>query len=248
MRTFKLVIGYDGTSFHGWQAQPGQRTVQGMLVETLRMMLAGEAVEVHGAGRTDAGVHARGQVASFQSATRLPPRAIEAGLARRLPRDVQVRSVAEADAAFHARHSACGRRYAYRLLRAGDPLFSRFAWRPRRTPDPDALERATRALEGEHDFSSFQATGRTKVPPVCRVVRARWGWWEGGVRLDIVADRFLYRMVRNVVGTALSAAASRDPAEAMREVLAGRERRHAGVTAPAHGLCFEEVFYPEAGA
>ncbi len=248
MRTFRLVIGYDGTSFHGWQAQPGQRTVQGVLVETLRMLLAGEAIDVHGAGRTDAGVHARGQVASFQSATRLPPRAIEAGLARRLPPDVRVRSIGEADAGFHARHSACGRRYAYRLLRADDPLFSRFAWHPRHAPDPDALERATRALEGEHDFSAFQAAGSTRVPPECRVARARWGRWEGGVRLDIVADRFLYHMVRNVVGTALSAAASPDPAEAMRKVLAGRDRRCAGVTAPAHGLCFEEVFYREAGA
>jgi tRNA pseudouridine38-40 synthase len=241
------VIAYDGTDFSGWQAQPGRRTVQGVLETTLRPLCGGEDVRVHGAGRTDAGVHARGQVASFRSATRLPERAIRAQLARRLPADVLVRAVEEVPEDFHARHSAAGRRYAYRLLREDDPLLARFAWRPRRAPDPDALDRATRVLEGEHDCASFQAVGSTAVQAVCRIARARWSRWEGGVRLDIVADRFVYRMVRNIVGTALAAAAARDPGAAMREVLAARDRRRAGATAPARGLCLEEVFYARGG-
>ncbi len=243
MKTYKLVIAYDGTVCHGWQAQPGQRTVQGVLEETLSVLLAGEAVQVHGAGRTDAGVHARGQIASFRSETCLPLRAIAAGLGRRLPADIRVRAIEEAPEDFHARHSAVARRYAYRLLREDDPLMARLAWRPRRVPDPDSLECSTRVLEGEHDFSSFQAAGRARVHPVCRVWRARWSPWEWGLRLDIVADRFLYHMVRNVVGTALAVGAARDPAAATRAVLEARDRRRGGITAPPQGLCLEEVFY-----
>jgi len=243
VRTFKLVVAYDGTDFHGWQIQPEQRTVQGLLEEALSKVLAGEAIEVQGAGRTDAGVHARGQTASFRADTRLPPRALLAGLARLMPRDVQVRSVEEAPEGFHARHSARARRYSYRLLWSDDPLHGRFAWKPKRMPDPAALECATRPLEGEHDCSSFQATGSSPANPVCRVSRARWRTWEAGLALDVVSNHFLYHMVRNLVGTALAAARDADPAGAMRRVLAARERKAAGVTAPPQGLCLEEVFY-----
>jgi tRNA pseudouridine38-40 synthase len=244
MRTFKLIVAYDGTDFHGWQTQPGQRTVQGVLAKALDEALAHAGTDLPGAGRTDAGVHARGQVASFRTDASLPTAAIRARLARLLPPDVQVRSLDEAASDFHARHSAVGRRYSYRLARNEDPTFGRFAWHPRSLPPADALERATRALEGEHDCSSFLATGSSPARPVCRISRARWQPWEGGLALEIVADHFLYHMVRNVVGTALAAAREADPAEAMQRVLAARDRAQAGVTAPAHGLCLEEVFYP----
>lgn len=239
-----MVLAYEGTDFHGWQVQPGQRTVQGVLEEALSKVLADETAEVQGAGRTDAGVHARGQVASFRSGTRLPERALKAQLARILPRDVAVRSVEEAPAGFHARHSAGARRYAYRLLREEDPGIGRFAWRPRHAALPDALDRATRLLEGDHDCSSFRGAGSSPAHPVCSIARARWRPWEWGLTLDIVADHFLYHMVRNIVGTALAAAREPDPAAAMRRVIAARDRGRAGVTAPAHGLCLEEVFYP----
>jgi tRNA pseudouridine38-40 synthase len=243
VKTYKLILAHDGTDFHGWQVQPRQRTVQGVLEEALSKVLAGEAVEVHGAGRTDAGVHARGQAASFRSGTRLPARAIKAELARLLPRDVVARSVEAVPDGFHARHSAVARRYAYRLIREDDPLLGRFAWKPRGTAAPESLERATRALEGEHDCSSFQSTGSSPANPVCRVARARWRAWEWGLALDIVADHFLYHMVRTVVGTAFAAARAPDPEAEMLRVLAARDRKAAGVTAPAHGLCLEEVFY-----
>jgi tRNA pseudouridine38-40 synthase len=217
--------------------------VQGALEEALSKVLAGEAVEVHGAGRTDAGVHARGQAVSFRSGARLPARAMEAGLARLLPRDVVARSVEAVPDGFHARHSAVARRYAYRLIREDDPVLGRFAWKPRGTVAPESLERATRALEGEHDCSSFQSTGSSPANPVCRVARARWRTWEWGLTLDIVSDHFLYHMVRTVVGTAFAAARAPDPEAEMLRVLAARDRKAAGVTAPAHGLCMEEVFY-----
>ena len=244
MRTFKLIVAYDGTDFHGWQAQPGQRTVQGVLAEALDGALAHAGTDLHGAGRTDAGVHARGQVGSFLSDTSLPPAAIRARLARLLPADVQVRDLEVAPDTFHARHSALARRYSYRLARVEDPTFGRFAWHPRALPPGDALERATRALEGEHDCSSFQSSGSSPANPICRILRARWRAWEFGAVFEIVADHFLYHMVRSVVGTALAAAREDDPAAAMRRVLAARDRSRGGVAAPAHGLSLEHVFYP----
>jgi len=236
------VVAYDGTEFHGWQRQPGQRTVQGVLEEALGAML-GEEVSVTGAGRTDAGVHARGQVASLETAASLPLRAWAPRLGRALPDDVRVRDVREVAPGFDARRTATGRRYAYRLLREDDVLLSRFAVRPRGAWAPDAWERATRALEGRHDFTSFESAGSPRRTKTCRVMRAGWSRWDGGVRLDIVADHFLYHMVRNVVGTALALGREGDPAGAMRRALGARDRAAAGPCAPAQGLTLEEVFY-----
>jgi tRNA pseudouridine38-40 synthase len=242
MRVLRMTVAYDGTGFHGWQVQPALRTVQGALEDALEPVL-GERTRVHGAGRTDAGVHARGQVASFETSSTLPARAIEKRLARRLPADLRVREVSEATSRFHARHSARGRRYAYRLLRGQDVLLERFAWRPPGPVRPEGLERATRALEGVHDFSAFQSTPTQRANPVCRVSRARWRWWDGGLQLDMVADHFLYHMVRAVVGTALGVSEAADPGASMRAVLASRDRARAGRNVPAAGLCLEQVFY-----
>ena len=239
-----MRVAYDGTEFHGWQRQPGCRTVQGVLEAALAALLEMEDVTLQGAGRTDAGVHARGQVASFRAETPIPGRALKHALAPRLPRDVCVVDSAAAAHDFDARRSARARRYSYRLLRAEDPLEERFAWRPRRWPEPAALEAATRALEGRQDFSSFRSAGSSETNPVCEVTRARWAAWEGGLRLEIVADHFLYRMVRSVVGTALEVCGAADPAGRMRAVIEAGERSAAGPTAPARGLCLEEVMYP----
>jgi tRNA pseudouridine38-40 synthase len=240
---FRLVVAYDGTEFHGWQRQPGWRTVQGVIEEALKAVLDRE-VTVQGAGRTDAGVHARGQVASFEAETRLPPRAFPPLLSRHLPADVRIVAAAEAAPGFHARHSATARRYRYRLLDADDLLASRHAWRPPRPAGVEALERSARPLAGRHDFSAFLASGSPPATPLCRVFRAGWSRWEGGVAFDIVADHFLYHMVRTIVGTSLQVAAGEDPAGAMAAIVAARDRRRAGPTAPPQGLALEHVFYP----
>lgn len=242
MRAFKLTVGYDGTDFHGWQRQPGLRTVAGVIEEALSGVL-GQPTKVHGAGRTDTGCHARGQVASFSAPTTLPAHALAPSLNRRLPDDVRVCQAEEVPEDFHARRSATGRRYTYRLLDRDDVLSRRTAWRPGRMSSLDALEIGARPLEGEHDCSAFQSTGSTSPRPICRIVRASWRRWEAGVMLDIVADHFLYHMVRNVVGTLLLAAREPDPGAHVARVLAGRDRRAAGPTVPPQGLCLEEVFY-----
>jgi tRNA pseudouridine38-40 synthase len=243
VRTLKLVVAYDGTAFHGWQAQPGQRTVQGVLEEALSRVLDAQ-VAVTSAGRTDAGTHARGQVASVRVDASLPTRAFAPSLQRHLPEDVRVVQATDVAAEFDARRSATARRYAYRLLDRDDVLWQRFAWHPRMRLDADALERAVAPLAGEHDCAAFQSTGSTPTRTGCRVYRAGWRRWEAGLVLDVISDHFLYHMVRTIVGTALAAARTADPGRAMRAVLDSRRRARAGATAPACGLCLEQVFYP----
>ncbi len=242
-RTFRLTVAYDGTDFHGWQIQPGVRTVQGELGRAVSEALEIPGLRVHGAGRTDTGVHARGQVASFSAVTALPAHALPPLVGRRLPHDVRVVDAAEMPAGFHARHSARARRYVYRLLDREDVLWRRFAWCPGRAPALEPLQAAATPLEGTHDCSSFQSVSRQPADPVCRVDRARWVRWEAGLAFEVQADHFLYHMVRNVVGASLVAARTPDPAAAMRGVLEARDRARAGAIAPPEGLCLEAVVY-----
>ncbi len=242
MRTIRLDVAYDGSDFHGWQAQPDLRTVQGVLEDGLQAVL-GERVRLSGAGRTDAGCHARDQVASFVTTSGLAVEAIAPLLRRHLPADLDVRGAYPCAPGFDARRGAVARRYAYRLLDRPDVLMQRFAWHPRRRLDPAALAAAVRPLEGRHDCRSFQASGCSARRTECVVHYAAWRRWEGGVQLDLVADHFLYHMVRNILGTALRVMAESDPARAMARVLAARDRRAAGPTAPPQGLCLEQVFY-----
>jgi tRNA pseudouridine38-40 synthase len=247
VRILRLDVAYDGTAFHGWQIQPDQRTVQGVLEEALAIVLQ-EEVRLKGAGRTDTGCHARGQVASFATGSTLPVRALAPLVRRHLPGDVQVLAARDAAPDFDARRSARARRYAYRLLHAPDVLWGRIAWHPRRALDPEKLACAVRPLEGERDCASFAASGSTPTPSRCHVQHAAWRHWEGGLQLDLIADHFLYHMVRNVVGTALMVMDGPDPSAAMASILEARSRKAAGPTAPPEGLCLEQVFYAEDGA
>jgi len=237
-----MVVAYDGTDFHGWQRQPHLRTAQGELEAGLATVL-GETIVTTAAGRTDAGVHARGQVVSFRTGTRLPVTALVPLLRRTLPDDLgAVRAETCADD-FDARRSARARHYAYRLLDRDDLLWRRYAWHPPGAIDGAALRAATETLLGEHDFTALRSTGSSPSSPTCRVMRAEWTRWDAGWRLDIVADHFLYHMVRNVVGTALAVARTADPAATMQAVIASRDRTAAGPTIPPQGLSLEEVTY-----
>jgi tRNA pseudouridine38-40 synthase len=238
-----MTVAYDGTDFHGWQRQPDLRTAQGELERCLGETL-GTPVTTVAAGRTDRGVHARGQVVSFRADTQLPARALVPLLSRRLPADLAARDAAETDEGFDARRSACARRYRYRLLEHDDLLWRRYAWHPMRPLEPEGFERAVSALVGEHDFATFEASGSSPTTTTCRLLAAGWLRWEAGWMLELTADHFLYHMVRNIVGTALALMREADPAAAMRSVLESRRRGAAGATAPPQGLCLEEVLYP----
>lgn len=241
-RTFRLTVAYDGTDFHGWQRQPGVRTVQGELERALSLALEAE-VQVHGAGRTDAGVHARGQVASLTAVTALPARAIAAIAARALPPDLRIVAAEEAPEGFHARHSAIARCYRYHLLAAPDLLSERYAWWPRRPWRLEDLDAAAAPLLGRRDQSAFETQGSSPAEPVCDITRARWQPAAGGAVFDVRSDHFLYRMVRNLVGTLLIAAGQADPAGYMLDVVASRDRTRAGPSAAPQGLSLEQVDY-----
>jgi tRNA pseudouridine38-40 synthase len=248
MRNLRLVVEYDGSGFHGWQAQtiPAVRTVQEELEAALSRVTR-ESVRLSVAGRTDTGVHARGQVANFRTASDVPLARLARALAGLLPPDVSVRGIAEVPPSFHARHSAIERRYSYRLLDAPSATWARRAWWPWARLDPVALTAAYAALEGEHDFRSFAGKSPGQDPGAhgrCFVHRVEFVRWEEGVLFVVHANRFLYHMVRNLVGTAVAMTRGRLAFDALPAIVAAQDRRRAGPTAPPVGLSLDEVVYP----
>jgi tRNA pseudouridine38-40 synthase len=234
----RLTLEYDGAGFRGWARQPGERTVEGALRDALDAVLPrwdGLAV----AGRTDAGVHATGQVASLDAEGGPPPERLAEALNTVLPADVAVVAAAEAPPSFHARFSAIGRSYRYVVLnrRERAPLRARRAlWWPRPL-DEDALEASAASLVGEHDFTAFTPT-ETQHGVFRREVRAA-AWERSGDELHftVTADSFLRHMVRTLVGTMLEAP------DSIPQLLDGRPRPEAGMTAPPWGLYLEHVHY-----
>ncbi len=244
MRRFKLILEYEGTAYHGWQVQSGLPTIQGILQATLTK-IAGTPVGVTGAGRTDAGVHALGQVASFSAEVRLDPLTLRRALNATLPRDIVVCCVEEAPPAFDARRSARSKTYRYTLLRREYPS----AWLGRHSLyvpyplDVDAMAEAARVLIGTHDFSAFRAGTCTAATPVRTVLDASWRVADDLVHFEITANAFLQHMVRIILGTLLEVGRGKRTPSEVAMILATRERRHAGKTALPHGLCLVEVHY-----
>jgi tRNA pseudouridine38-40 synthase len=242
---FRLVLEYDGTDFEGWQAQPqGQRTVQGELQAALARV-AGGAVAVIGAGRTDAGVHAEGQVASASVDTRLAPETLQRALNAILPRDVAVRELAQVDAAFHARRDAQSKLYAYRIWNATtrSPLRERRALWVSARLDVPAMREAAGALVGTRDFASFQAAGSSPGPTVRTLDQVALEAEGAELCCCFEARGFLRHMVRTLVGTLLDVGRGRRSPDSIAALLAARDRSQAGPTAPAHGLTLVRVSY-----
>jgi tRNA pseudouridine38-40 synthase len=243
-RRIKLTVEYDGTDFEGWQRQaPPHRTVQEVL-ELAVAALVGEHCLVAGAGRTDAGVHARAQVASFVTKAAIPTDGLMRALNAALPPDVAVRDAEEVDPTFDARRSARGKHYVYRIWNRPErsPLHRRVSWHVRHRLDLEAMRRGAAPLLGEHDFSAFRAAGCTARSPV-RILRRLDISGEDLIAIDFEATAFLRHMVRNLAGTLVEVGlAARSPGD-IPEILAGRDRTRAGRTAPAKGLTLERVYY-----
>jgi tRNA pseudouridine38-40 synthase len=245
LRNIRLIVEYDGTDFAGWQRQPPPaRSVQGVLEDAVAKM-TGERPLVRGAGRTDAGVHARAQVASFVTASQIPILGLMRGINAATPRDVAVVEAAEAPPEFEPRRAARGKHYAYRLWNrpARSPLHARTSWHILHPLDTEAMAQAAAALLGEHDFSSFRAAGcdaKHAVRTLRRAAISRDGFL---VTIDLEATAFLRGMARIIAGTLVEVGLGRRPAAEAADILAARDRERAGRTAPAHGLTLEAVVY-----
>lgn len=244
-----MLLEYDGAEFAGWQRQAqGQRTVQGTLEAALATLSEGP-VRCVGAGRTDSGVHAWGQVASGSLQTRLEPHALWCALNAVLPRDVAVRALARTGGEFHARRDAAGKHYAYHWWTgtARSPLRERTHHRVAHRLDLGAMRSAARHFEGTHDFACLQAAGsstQTTVRSLWRVELSDPG--DGTLCLQVEGDGFLRHMVRNLAGTLLEVGVGRRVPESVPALLAGRDRSRAGATAPAQGLVLVSVRYEPA--
>ena len=244
MRNLRLDLCYDGTRYRGWQRLPGKDdTIQGKL-ETALTRILGEPIEVSGSGRTDAGVHARGQVANFHCESEMPASEILEQLRRYLPEDIGIYSCRDVSARFHARLNAREKTYCYRIWNSSDPcVFERryVAVMPEALDVP-AMEQAAKLLEGEHDFSAFCGNAKVKKSTV-RFLRCADIIPEGReVRLRFTGNGFLHSMVRILVGTLVETGrGERSPEDVVK--LFGGKRVDAGFLAPAKGLCLEEVFY-----
>ncbi len=244
MKNYKLIIEYDGSRYYGWQRQPGQNTIQGK-VENILSILCGKEIEVIGAGRTDAGVHARGMAANAFMDTPLSAEEIRDYLNRYLPDDIAVREVREASPRFHARYNAIGKTYRYTCFDGPvKSVFDRKYYTPLcEAPDLERMRRAARILEGEHDFRNFCVNPRMKKSTVRRVDRIDIEREGDYLLFTVHGTGFLQNMVRIMVGTLLEVGFGRMEPEQVREALEARERQKAGPTAPAQGLCLLSVDY-----
>jgi tRNA pseudouridine38-40 synthase len=242
--TVRLDLEYDGAAFRGWAKQPGQRTVQDEVEKALAVILR-EEIALTVAGRTDTGVHALGQVASFETAAS-PPRDLRRSLSALCPDDIGVRDANEVPAGFSARHDATSRSYRYRLLTRPSPSpfeQSRALWWPHAV-DRAALDECAAALVGTHDFTAFTPTQTDHVRFERDVLAASWTDAPNDIlSFRITADAFMRNMVRALVGTQLEVASSRRTVKNFSELLRGAHRRDGGETAPPHGLYLESVSY-----
>ena len=242
---YRLTIAYRGTAYAGWQRQLNAPTIQQATEEAVSE-LAGESVTVVGAGRTDAGVHAAGQVGHVRLQRDLPSRALVHGVNSKLPGDIRVLDAGRIGEGFHPRKLATSKEYRYRLRRVAvlSPLDSLFAVRVSRQIDVAAMRLAAAGLVGRHDFSAFALAGGSHQQPFREIFEAEWVAWGSWLSFRVVGEGFLRGMVRSLVGTLLEVGRGRRSPEGFKALLAGGERGDAGPTAPAQGLVLQRVDYP----
>lgn len=255
MRNIALVIEYDGTDYCGWQIQkfhrlplekkaPIRKTVQGTIEKALDKILQ-EKIRIIASGRTDSGVHARAQVANFKTKSKISPLLLKAALNSILPLDIRIKSALEKDLNFHSRFQAKSKSYRYRISNKKVPsVFTRnYAHFISYALDWKAMRREARALVGDHDFSSFQAKDKRERNSFRRIDELKIFKKDGEILIEIKANGFLYNMARNIVGTLINVGRGRLKKGAVKEILEKKNRKFAGATAPAKGLCLMKVNY-----
>lgn len=251
---WKLTLAYDGTDFHGWQVQPGYPTIQGELADAIER-ITGERVLPQGSGRTDAGVHARAQVASFELTAPIPPANLHRALNRTLPESIRILASEHAEPGFHARHSVTAKTYEYRIYRGEicPPWQARYVYALNWPLDTKKMQQAAALVEGEHDFTSFAATdpdlttreSGTEAEPnnIRTIFSSSWHEEENLLLYKVKGNGFLHHMVRNLAGTFLDAGRGHIQPEEITTILKQRNRKAAGSTAPARGLFLDSVDY-----
>ena len=244
MRNIKLTIEYDGTNYHGWQIQPNAITIQAAIQDALTKITKTQT-QIIGAGRTDTGVHAAGQVANFHTRSQMPPIAFQKALNATLPRDIVVVDTKEISLDFHARFSAMSRTYRYTILNRAYPsaLLRNNAYFFPDPIDAQGANTACRSLVGTWDCSSFQRSGSERINPICEIYECRCWQDQDLVYFEIEADAFLRGMVRAIVGTILKLHDRKDGISQLHKILDARDRSLAGTSVPPHGLSLLSVKY-----
>lgn len=244
IRNLVLTISYDGTNYAGWQVQPGQRTIQGVIEEALKVVLA-ERCCINGAGRTDAGVHALGQVAHVRTSSRIPAANLRMALNSLLDKDIAVQDARDASPDFHARKDASAKCYTYRIYRGKtrDPFLWPYTWFLPEDLDLEMIRASLHILRGEHDFSAFSVADRENPNGVRMLKEARLIEDAPLLRLEFLGTGFLRKQVRRMVGTLIDVGRGRFTPERLSEILLSRDPTQAGPSAPPQGLFLEKVFY-----
>ncbi len=244
-KNFKLTIEYDGGSYHGWQRQKNRKTIQGEIEKAI-MTMTGENVTLTGSGRTDAGVHAFGQIANFYHDTKISPEAFQRGLNSLIPKDIIIKKCSTVDEKFHARYDVKAKTYQYRILNRATPtaICRQYAWFIRKKLDLDAMKSAIINIIGTHDFKAFEGAGSPRSSTIRHVSNATFKKIDRDYLVfEIEADGFLRFMVRNIVGTLVDVGLYKITSDDFKKILLSKDRNLAGATAPPHGLFLMDVKY-----
>lgn len=244
MRYLKLILSYDGSNYNGFQRQKNAIGVQ-QIVEGALSSLLGEDIKVAASGRTDTGVHARGQVISFATVSTVPTVNIPKAMRQFLPRDIVVCGVEEVNADFNARYSSIEKTYQYKIIitAAADPFVRNYVWEIGEALDVKKMQEAANFLLGTHDFSAFRNQGSKPMVPVRTITKAKWTTSGKQLMFTITGDGFLYKMVRNIVGALVKVGSGKMTPEEFQTIMLSKDRKRCGVAAPAKGLYLMEVRY-----
>ena len=246
MRNLKLFISYDGTNYCGWQRQKKRGTIQGRIEEALERLLQ-EKVKLTGSGRTDSGVHAFSQVANFKTKSNLSLREIKRGLNGLLPKDIRIKNIISAPEKFNSRYNVLSKTYQYIISHQESPFLQDYAYFCPTQLNLPAMRKAAKALLGKHDFKAFQAAGsriKDSVRSIKKLsIRKKKTTLANLILIEIEADGFLYKMARNIIGTLLEVGKGKKVPQDIKKILDKKNRKFAGLTAPAKGLYLKEVKY-----